>query len=163
MMLPRALTPPWAIQTAPLRGPRKYFLLNKPPDFDVCTTVVYSSAMWCSFRPQLFMLCSRDGGEAHFFSTPSTPPCTCSFVPVPSLDDGRVGALATEHLLLASARAVDPRHRYPEGLAEIPPGLSTQELAQLMKDDPACWEGLLRYSTVRGGRTERDKHNHQHW
>lgn len=69
--------------------------------------------------------------------------CTCYF---PRLFFGRVGALAIEHLLLASARAGDPRRPqpHPNVLAETPPGLTSHELAQLMKDDPARWEGLLR-------------------
>lgn len=53
----------------------------------------------------------------------------------------RTGALAIEHLLLASARAGDRLD--PKILAEMPSGLRSQELARLMKEDPAGWEGLL--------------------
>ncbi|CAN0378260.1 unnamed protein product [Ectocarpus fasciculatus] len=50
------------------------------------------------------------------------------------------GTLANEHLL--RARAGDPGEANdPAGPS---PSLGAQELAQLMKDDPAHWEGLLR-------------------
>eukprot|EP00903_Cladosiphon_okamuranus_P010745 g10156.t1 len=62
-----------------------------------------------------------------------------SFPPTPS-------GLAVEHLHLAYALAgdIDLNHRDPDVLAETRPGLSSHELAQLMNDNPALWEGLLR-------------------
>ncbi|CAN0159875.1 unnamed protein product [Ectocarpus sp. 6 AP-2014] len=51
------------------------------------------------------------------------------------------GALANEHLL--RARAGDPGEPN-DHVAGVSASLGAHELAQLMKDDPAHWEGLLR-------------------
>ncbi|CAN0225600.1 unnamed protein product, partial [Ectocarpus sp. 13 AM-2016] len=51
------------------------------------------------------------------------------------------GVLANEHLL--RARAGDPGEPN-DPVAGPPASIGAQELAQLMKDDPAHWEGLLR-------------------
>lgn len=52
----------------------------------------------------------------------------------------REGALAMEHLRLAR----DGYPYQPGDPAKPPPDLSAREFAQLMKDDPARWENLLR-------------------
>eukprot|EP00752_Nemacystus_decipiens_P006783 g6092.t1 len=58
-----------------------------------------------------------------------------SFPPIPR-------DIAIEHLKLASTRAGNSHHA--DVLTEVPPDLTSHELAQLMKDDPKSWEGLLR-------------------
>ncbi|CBJ27619.1 hydrolase, alpha/beta fold family protein, putative [Ectocarpus siliculosus] len=57
------------------------------------------------------------------------------------------GALANEHLL--RARAGDPGEPN-DHVAGPSASLGAQELAQLMKDDPAHWEGLLRCANTDG-------------